>query len=45
MYENKEYGKYEVYAFINIIPLIIKFSILDEKYTLSNNIVYISHDI
>ena len=45
LHENKEFDKCEVYTFINIIPLIIKFSIIDEKYSLSKNIVSISHYI
>ena len=39
----KECDKCTITAFINIIPLIIKFSILNEKFSLFNNIVTISH--
>ena len=42
-YENKDCDKCEIYVFINIIPLIIKFSIPNEKFSLFNNTIFISH--
>ena len=37
LHENKDFDKCEVYIFINIIPLIIKFSFPDIKYKLIND--------
>ena len=43
--ENKEIDKCIVYVFINLIPFIIKISIPNEKYSLINNKISISHNI
>ena len=43
MDENKEHDKCIVHTYINIIPLIMKFSIPDIKFSLSNNNISISH--
>ena len=40
---NKECDKCIIYIFINIIPLIIKFSIKDEKFFLNSNSISIQH--
>ena len=43
--DKKECDKCIIYAFINIIPLIIKFSIPNAKFSLNNDIVSINHYI
>ena len=40
---NKECDKCIIYVFINVVPLIIKFSIKDEKFFLNNNSISIQH--
>ena len=43
--ENKDTDKCEVFAFINIIPLILKFSIPGMKYNIENGSICISHHL
>lgn len=46
LYDNKiESDKCIIHAFINVIPLIIKFSIPNERFSINNNIISISHYI
>ena len=44
-FENKEFDKCEINVFINIIPLIIKFSLPNEKYSFADKTVSIRHEI
>ena len=43
--DKKECDKCIIFAFINIIPLIIKFSLPNQKFSLNNDIVSINHYI
>ena len=43
--DEREYDSCTIYAFINIIPLIIKFSILNQNFSLNKNLITISDNI
>ena len=46
LFDNKkESDKCIIHTFINVVPLIIKFSIPNEKFSINNNILSISHYI